>query len=183
MDGRWVEWPELPSGQQWRKSAGPWATLPNSAPPTPLQQVLTREPNRAGAPIQPPRLSCCSNMFCEGAVLRGGVATLAHPPPQLVGKGDSCKARRPARQQSASLGIRAAHCHQGRLLGHWGCTSGTWPRLQDTQYLLPRVRQAGIFTCTQGRGRKIPRLEGIRPHSREGINPVTPSPSHQTGVN
>ena len=112
-------------------------------------------------------------------MLGGGTLPTPHPTPQLVGKSDSCKAQRPARQQSASYGIRAAHCHQGRLLGHRGCTSGTWPRLQDTQYLLPG---AGILSYIQGRGVKEPHLEGIRPHSQEGINKVTPSPFYQRCV-
>lgn len=142
MDGRWVEWPELPSGQQWRKSAGPWATLPNSAPPTPLQQVLTREPNRAGAPIQPPRLSCCSNMFCEGAVLRGGVATLAHPPPSSWEKATAARLdappanKAPASESEQPIVTRAAS---------WG--TGAAPQGPGPASRTPN-------TCSRGLGRR-----------------------------
>lgn len=64
----WGRGPETPPGKQWREPRGPWAR-PQTLHPHP---VFTGEPGWAGAPIQPPGLSCCSNTFCEGAVLGGG---------------------------------------------------------------------------------------------------------------
>lgn len=46
----------------------PWALSQTLHP----HSIFTGEPSWAGAPIQPPGLSCCSNTFCEGAALRGG---------------------------------------------------------------------------------------------------------------
>lgn len=83
----------------------------------------------AGAPIQAPRLSCCSNKFFQGVALWGGWCW-PHSAPPLVGKCDSCKGRCPARQQSARRRNQSSPLsRQGRLLGHQDCTPGTWPRL------------------------------------------------------
>lgn len=116
------KWPEMQCSQQGRNAGMTLGQSPKRLTPHPS---FTRDLGWAGAPIQPPGLSCCSNKFFQGVALGGG-RCWPHSAPPLVGKCDSCKGRCPARQQSAGRRNQSSPLsRQGHLLGHQDCTPGT----------------------------------------------------------
>lgn len=72
------KWPEMQCRQQGRNAGMTLGQSPKLLTPHPS---FTRDLGWAGAPIQPPGLSCCSNKFFQGVALGGGavLATLSSP--------------------------------------------------------------------------------------------------------
>lgn len=117
------------------KQRGPWALFPNFAPPPCLHWGAWL----GWGPYPATRIVLLFKHVLRG----GGTGGWPHSAPPIVGKCDSCKASRPARQQSARRRRNQSSplsC-QGRLLGHQDCTLGTWPRLQGHPIPAP----SGIF--------------------------------------
>lgn len=97
----------------------------------------------AGAPIQAPGLSCCSNKFFQGWRLGGGGA--GHTQLPARGKMRQLQGLLPAPPTKRQAeGIRAAHCRA--RAASWGTRTapqGPGHAFTDTQHRLPRV---GIFS-------------------------------------
>lgn len=104
----------------------------------------------AGAPIQAPRLSCCSNKFFQGVALGGGGAGHTQLPRSWE-NATAARAAAPPANKAPGGGIRVAHCRA--RAASWGTRTASWGTRTapqgpghastDTQHRLPRV---GIFS-------------------------------------
>ena len=151
LGGRWTgqaqcgwrggeEWPEMHCRQQERNAGMTLGQSPKLLTPNP---GFTGDLGWAGAPIQPPGLSCCSNKLFQGVAL-GGWRCWPHSAPQLVGNCDSCKRRCPARQQSARQRNQSSPlCARAASWGSRTAPQGPGHASTEPQYRLPRV---GIFS-------------------------------------
>ena len=152
----------------------PWATLPNSAPPTHLQ----RGAQLGWGPYPATKIVLQFKHVLGGGGAEGwGGHTAPHPSSWEKATAAKLNAppaeKAPASESEQPIVNRAAS---------WG--SGAAPRGPGAASRTPNTCSASVTPrYTQGRRMEMPYLERIRPHSQEGINPVVPSPWYQRPVN
>lgn len=135
------KWPEMQCRQQGRNAGMTLGQSPKLLTPHPS---FTRDLGWAGAPIQPPGLSCCSNKFFQGVALGGGGGAGHTQLPRSWENATAARAAAPPANKAPGGGIRAAHCRARAT--SWGTRTapqGPDHASTDTQHRFPRV---GIFS-------------------------------------